>query len=102
MARTYLEFQTVNHHFETMSYENVLSELEAKAATADIDLLKKYPDSFPKLYDIREHITPEEKVSAHLQEMDLERPEIVTEAKDVEDKTKHLKLMTSLVKIIHS
>lgn len=92
MARTYLEFQTVNHHFETMSYENVLSELEAKGATADIDLLKKYPESFAKLYDIREHIDPEEKVSARLQETDLERPEIVTEAKDVEDKTKRLEL----------
>ena len=92
MARTYLEFQTVNHHFETLGYENLMRELEAKGATADMELLKKYPESFAKLYDIRESTQAEENMVFEMRETDLERPEIVTEAKDVEDKTKRLEL----------
>ena len=92
MARTYLEFQTVNHRFETLSFENLKRELEAKGATADIALLNKYPESFAKLYDIRENTQAEENISFEMRETNLERPEIVTEAKDVEDKEKRLEL----------
>lgn len=93
MARTYLEFQTVHHRFETMGYDQVAHELENKGMVADLELLKKYPDSFPKLYDIRQNTDDEEKIHFEMHEVELERPEIVTEAKDVEDKTKRLELV---------
>lgn len=93
MARTYLEFNTVHHHFETMSYENVMQELEKKGAMAERTLLERYPESFPKLYDIRQNTPEDEKISFQMREVELERPEIVTEAKDVQDNPKHLELL---------
>lgn len=92
MARTYLTFKTLNHRFEEMSYDNVMRALEDKKAEADIDLLKKYPESFPKLYSIRENISEDDHLHVQMREVEVTRADIVPEAKDVEDKTKGLEL----------